>query len=173
MSKTTGILFQRGNDKELRERSDWNELPEDEKKELLLEVKIHCADGFGKLEWFETESLYPPDKYWDGEIEIGVPHGQGTFYVPESYNPVVEFYNGSKFVGTFYVPESYNLVVEFYNGSKFVGTYKNGKRQEGTYTCSRGNKYIGTYKDNKRWNGAMIYVDGNENSKYVNRKSRK
>ena len=148
MSKTTGILFQRGNDKELRERSDWNELPEDEKKELLLEVKIHGADGFGKLEWFETESLSPPDKYWDGEIENGVPHGQGTFYVPESYNPVVEFYNGSK----------------------FVGTYKNGKRQEGTYTWSRGNKYIGTYKDNKRWNGEMIYVDGNENSKYVNGK---
>ena len=23
-------------------------------------------------------------------------------------------------------------------------------------------------KDNKRWNGEMIYVDGNENSKYVN-----
>ena len=127
MSKTTGILFQRGNDKELRERSDWNELPEDEKKELLLEVKIYGVGGFGKLEWFETESLSPPDKYWDGEIENGVPHGQGTFYIPESYNPVIEFYNGSK----------------------FVGTYKNGERQEETYTWSRGNKYIGTCKDNK------------------------
>ena len=31
-----------------------------------------------------------------------------------------------------------------------------------------GNKYIGTYRNNKKWNGEMIYVDGNENKKYVN-----
>ena len=148
MAIKSGILFQRGNDKELRERSDWNELQEEEKKELLLKVKINGSDGFGNLEWFETKSLYPPDKYWDGEIENGVPHGQGTFYVPESYNPVVEYSNGSK----------------------FVGIYKNGVRLEGTFTWSNGNKYIGNYKDNKRWYGEMIYVDGNENSKYVNGK---
>ena len=45
MTKTTGILYYRGNEKELRERSDWNELSEDERKEL------------GKVGWFETESL--------------------------------------------------------------------------------------------------------------------
>ena len=89
MSKTKGILYHRSNEKELRERSDWNELSEDEKKQLGLKVK-----RFGKLEWFETESLYPPDKYWDGEIENGVPHGQGTFYTPDAYSKV-EFYNGS------------------------------------------------------------------------------
>ena len=141
MPKTNGILYYRGNDKDLRERSDWNELSEDEKKQLGLKVK-----RFGKLEWFETESLYPPDKYWDGEIENGVPHGQGTFYIPESYNPVIEFYNGSK----------------------FVGTYVNGKRQEGTFTWSRGNTYIGSYKDNKKWNGTMHYKEDGEIVKYAN-----
>ena len=100
----------------------------------------------GKLDWFETESLYPPDKYWEGEIENGVPHGQGTFYIPHEFNEKVEFYNGSK----------------------FEGTYENGERKEGTFTWSRGNKYIGTYKNNKRWNGEMIYVDGKKDSKYVN-----
>ena len=59
MTKTTGILFQWGNDKEIRERSFWNVLPEDEKKELFLKVKRLGAAGFRKLEWFETESLSP------------------------------------------------------------------------------------------------------------------
>ena len=140
MAKTEGILYYRGDDTELRGRSDWDELSEDEKKELSYKIK-----RFGKLGWYKTESIYPPDRYWEGEIENGVPNGLGTFYTPESYSQV-----------------------EFYNGSKFEGTYENGERKEGTFTWSRGNKYIGTYKDNKRWNGEMIYVDGNENSKYVN-----
>ena len=140
MSKTKGILYYRGDDTELRERSDWDELSEDEKKELRWKVK-----RFGKLGWFETESIYPPDKYWEGEIKNGVPHGQGTFSIPDSYSEV-----------------------EFCNGSKFEGTYENGESKEGTFTWSGGNKYIGTYRNNKKWNGEMIYVDGNENTKYVN-----
>ena len=109
-------------------------------KKLSWKVK-----RFGKLGWFETESIYPPDRYWEGEIENGVPHGQGTFSTPDSYSEV-----------------------EFYNGSKFEGTYENGECKEGTFTWSRGNKYIGTYRNNKKWNGEMIYVDGKENTKYVN-----
>ena len=140
MSKTKGILYYRGDDKELREMSDWDELSQIEKKELSWKVK-----RFGKLGWFETESIYPPDRYWEGEIENGIPNGQGTFFTPESYSEV-----------------------DFYNGSKFEGIYENGERKEGTFTWSRGNKYIGTYRDNKIWNGEMIYVDGNKNSNYVN-----
>ena len=132
MSKTTGKLFLRGNEKELRERSDWDELSHDERKEL------------GKLGWFETESLYPPDRYWDGEIENGVPHGQGTFYIP----------NGVK--------------NKFWNGSKFVGTYKNGNRDEGTFTWKTGNTYTGSYKDNKKWNGEMYYKENDETIRFEN-----
>ena len=140
MSKTKGILYYRGDDTELRERPDWDKLSEDEKKDLSWKIK-----RFGKLGWFETESIYPPDKYWDGEIENGVPHGQGIFYTPDSYSEV-----------------------EFFNGSKFEGEYENGVCKVGTFTWSKGNKYIGTYRNNKRWNGEMIYVDGNKNTKYVN-----
>ena len=39
MSKTKGILYYRGDDKELIERPDWNELSEDEKKQLGLKVE--------------------------------------------------------------------------------------------------------------------------------------
>ena len=140
MSKTKGILYYRGDDTELRVKSDWDELSEDEKKELSYKIK-----RFGKLGWFETESIFPPDRYWEGEIENGVPHGQGKFSTPDSYSEV-----------------------EFYNGSKFEGTYENGESKEGTFTWSRGNKYIGTYRNNKKWNGEMIFVDGNENTTYVN-----
>ena len=140
MSKTKSILYYRGDDTELRERSDWDELSEDEKKELSWKVK-----RFGKIGWFETESLYPPDRYWEGEIENGVPNGKGTFFTPDSYSEV-----------------------EFYNGSKFEGTYENGESKEGIFTWSRGNKYIGTYRNNKKWNGKMIDGDGYENIKYVN-----
>ena len=133
MSKTTGKLFLRGNEKELRERSDWDELSHDERKEL------------GKLDWFETESLYPPDRYWDGEIENGVPHGQGTFYIPDGVKHT-----------------------KFYNGSKFVGTYKNGDRGEGTFTWRNGNTYTGSYKDNKKWTGVMHYEEKGEYVRYEN-----
>ena len=132
MSKTKGKLFYRSNEKELRERSDWDELSHDERKKL------------GKLDWFETESLYPPDRYWDGEIENGVPHGQGTFYIP----------NGVK--------------NKFWNGSKFVGTYKNGNRDEGTFTWKTGNTYTGSYKDNKKWNGEMYYKENDETIRFEN-----
>ena len=140
MSNTKGILYFRGDDTELRERSDWDELSEKEKKELSWKVK-----RFGKLGWFETESIYPPDKFWEGEIKNGVPHGQGKFITPDFYSEV-----------------------EFYNGSKFQGTFENGEIKEGTFTWSTGNKYIGTYRNNKQWNGEMIYVDRIENTKYVN-----
>tara|TARA_B100000686_G_scaffold300777_1_gene335552 strand:+ start:455 stop:706 length:252 start_codon:yes stop_codon:yes gene_type:complete len=83
MSNTKGILFYRVDDSELREMSHWEELSEDEKKGQSWKVK-----RFGKLGWFETESIYPPDRYWEGEIENGVPHGQGIFLTPDSYSEV-------------------------------------------------------------------------------------
>ena len=140
MNKTRGILYYRSDDTELRERPDWDKLSEDEKKDLCWKVK-----RFGKLGWFETKSICPPDRYWEGEIDNGVPNGQGIFYTPESYSEV-----------------------EFYNGSKFEGTYENGESKEGTFTWSTGNKYIGTFRNNKIWNGEMIYADGEVNTIYVN-----
>ena len=68
MSKTKGILYHRSNEKELRERSDWNELTEDEKKIL------------GRLGWFETKSEQSFERYWEGEIVNGVPHGSGIYH---------------------------------------------------------------------------------------------
>ena len=141
MTKTTVKLYYRGDDKELRERSDWNELSENEKEELISKVKM-----FGTLGWFDTESLYPPDRYWDGEIENGVPHGQGTFYIPNGVH--------SK--------------THPYNNSKFVGTYKNGDRDEGTFTWKNGNTFTGSYKDNKKWNGEKYYKEDNETIRFEN-----
>ena len=117
MSKTKGILFYRSNEKELRERSDWNEISEDKKKQ------------FGKLGWFETESLYPPDRYWDGEIENFVPHGQGTFYVPGAATFVGTYKDGKRHEGTF----------TWADGDKYIGNYKDNKRWIGTRYDKEGN----------------------------------
>ena len=117
MSKTKGILFYRGNEKELRERSDWNELSEEKKNQL------------GKLGWFETESLYPPDRYWDGEIENGVPNGQGTSHVP----------SGATFVGTYKDGKRHEGTFTWADGDKYIGNYKDNKRWNGTRYYKEGN----------------------------------
>ena len=41
--------------------------------------------------WNEKESEQPPDRYWEGELKNGIPHGTGTYYVP----------NGATYVGTY------------------------------------------------------------------------
>ena len=106
MSKTKGNLFYRSNEKELSERSDWDELSHDERKQL------------GKLGCFETESLYPPDRYWDGEIENGVPNGQGTSQVP----------SGATFVGIYKEGKRHEGTFTFSDGEKYIGEWKDNKR---------------------------------------------
>tara|TARA_B100000949_G_scaffold41780_1_gene35398 strand:- start:88 stop:489 length:402 start_codon:yes stop_codon:yes gene_type:complete len=83
MSKKKGILYHRSNVKELRERSDWNELTEDEKK------KLGRSEVYG-LGWFETKSEQSFERYWEGEIVNGVPHGSGTYHATS---------DGATFVG--------------------------------------------------------------------------
>jgi hypothetical protein len=117
MSKTNGLLYHRSNEKELRERSDWNELSAKKKKQL------------GKLGWFETESLYPPDRYWDGKIENRVPHGQGTFYVSSAATFVGTYKDGKRHEGTF----------TWADGDKYIGNYKDNKRWNGTRYDKEGN----------------------------------
>ena len=118
MSKTKAILFYRGNEKELRERSDWNELSEEKKKQL------------GKLGWFETESLYPPDRYWEGEIVNGVPHGSGIFHATSG---------GATFVGTYKDGKRHEGTFTWADGGKYIGNYKDNKRWIGTRYDKEGN----------------------------------
>ena len=112
MSKKKGILYHRSNVKELRERSDWNELTEDEKK------KLGRSEVYG-LGWFETKSEQSFERYWEGEIVNGVPHGSGIFHATSG---------GATFVGTYKEGKRHEGTFTFPDGEKYIGEWKDNKR---------------------------------------------
>ena len=72
--------------------------------------------------WSEKESDNPPDKFWEGEIEINLPNGFGTH----------THTNGTTYVGQYAVglrecQGTWTLI----DGSKFFGKWKNNRRWNG------------------------------------------
>ena len=130
MSKTTGKLFLRGNEKELRERSDWDELSHDEKKKL------------GRLGWFKTKSEQSFERYWEGEIVNGVPHGSGIYHATSC---------GATFVGISKDGKRHEGIFTYTGGDKYIGDWK---------TNEDGN--------HKFWNVTRYDKEGNITKKYVN-----
>jgi hypothetical protein len=137
MSKKKGILYHRSNVKELRERSDWNELTEDEKK------KLGRSEVYG-LGWFETKSKQSFERYWEGEIVNGVPHGSGTYHATS---------DGATFVGISKNGKRHEGIFTYNDGDKYIGDWKTN--EEGNHTF---------------WNGTRYDKDGNIIKKYVNGK---
>ena len=80
--------------------------------------------------WNEKESDQPPDRYWDGELKNGIPHGTGTYYVP----------NGAKYVGT-------------YKNGKRHG------RGTSTYPFGRIRKWIGEWKDGEIFGNGKMFLE--------------
>jgi len=137
MSKKKGILYHRSNVKELRERSDWSELTEDEKK------KLGRSEVYG-LGWFETKSEQSFERYWEGEIVNGVPHGSGTYHATS---------DGATFVGISKNGKRHEGIFTYNDGDKYIGDWKTN--EEGNHTF---------------WNGTRYDKDGNIIKKYVNGK---
>ena len=137
MSKKKGILYHRSNVKELRERSDWNELTEDEKK------KLGRSEVYG-LGWFETKSEQSFERYWEGEIVNGVPHGSGTYHATS---------DGATFVGISKNGKRHEGIFTYNDGDKYIGDWKTN--EEGNHTF---------------WNGTRYDKDRNIIKKYVNGK---
>ena len=137
MSKKKGILYHRSNVKELRERSDWNELTEDEKK------KLGRSEVYG-LGWFETKSEQSFERYWEGGIVNGVPHGSGTYHATS---------DGATFVGISKNGKRHEGIFTYNDGDKYIGDWKTN--EEGNHTF---------------WNGTRYDKDGNIIKKYVNGK---
>ena len=117
MSKKKGILYHRSNVKELRERSDWNELTEDEKK------KLGRSEVYG-LGWFETKSEQSFERYWEGEIVNGVPHGSGTYHATS---------DGATFVGISKNGKRHEGIYTYVDGDKYIVDWKTNKVGEHTF----------------------------------------
>ena len=117
-------------------------------KETVVEEPVVVVEKNGKGvlyrrfvngEWGWYKSGNEEDGKYVGEIENGIPNGQGT-----------TTWSGS-------------------DGEKYVGEYKDGERNgQGTTTFPNGNKYEGELKDGKPWNGTYDDKNGNIIGKYVN-----
>jgi hypothetical protein len=135
-----------------------------------------------KRNWVKNKSMTVKgvDGLYTGEIENGIPHGQGTYTFPNGEKYVGKFHDGKRHgQGTFTYSYGEKYVGEFKDGkrhghgiftspygTKYVGEYKDDKRHgQGTFTLSTGEKYEGEFQDNKRHgHGIFTYPNG---SKYV------
>ena len=79
----------------------------------------------GNWGWYKSGNEKKDEKYV-GEIENGVPYGQGTYTYPDGRKYVGEFKGG--------LPNGQGTET-FSDGNKYVGGYKNGgEHGQGTYT---------------------------------------
>ena len=134
-----------------------------------------------KWDWFKdgNEKI---DRKWVGEINNGVPNGQGTW----SWNNlkyVGKFKDGKRNgKGTFYSSSGTKYEGEWKDGKKqgygsitypdgikYEGEWKNGKKDgKGTFTKADGTKYIGEFKRGTYWNIIVYDKNGNITGKWEN-----
>jgi hypothetical protein len=113
----------------------------------------------GELGYFENGDE-DKDRKYVGEIENGLPNGQGTYTWSDGRKCVGEYKDGKlNGQGIFTDP----------NGTMYVGKYKDGKKHgQGTYIKPEGRKYVGEWKDGERWNGTLYDKEGKIIGKFMN-----
>ena len=106
---------------------------------------------------FEEKDTQPKYK---GQVENGIPNGQGTY----------TNHDGEKYVGEWKDGEKHGQgTYTYHHGFKYVGEWKdNRKHGQGTYTLTDGNRFEGEWKDGKPWNLTIYDKYGNIIGKWVN-----
>ena len=100
------------------------------------------------------------DRKYVGEIENGLPNGQGTYTWSDGRKCVGEYKDGK--------PNGQGIFTDP-NGTMYVGKYKDGKKHgQGTYTLPDGYKSVGEWRVNQIWNIIKYDKDGNIIVKWVN-----
>jgi|TARA_B100001964_G_C13810543_1_gene412848 hypothetical protein len=110
---------------------------------------------------FNEDGDEKEDCKYEGEIENGLPNGQGKYTFPErTQNYVGGFIDGLRSgVGTF----------TWSNGGMYEGKYENNRRNgKGKRTLPSGGIQEGEFKNNEFWSGTIKDKDGNIISNYVN-----
>ena len=97
-----------------------------------------------------------------GEIENGLPNGQGTYIYGKGK------WKGDKYEGECKEGKSHGQGTHTQKNGKYVGGFKDGVwNGQGTYTWSNGNKGVGEYRNGKDWNTTGYDKHGNILGKYV------
>ena len=95
-----------------------------------------CTDQDG----FKTKSEQSFERYWEGEIVNGVPHGSGTYHATS---------DGATFVGKSKNGKRHEGIFTYNDGDKYIGDWKTN--EDGNHTF---------------WNGTRYDKDGNIIKKY-------
>jgi len=144
---------------------------------------LYLSKRNGEWEWYKSGNEEKDGKYV-GEIENGVPNGQGKSTNPNGRKYEGEWKDGKqngKGIFTTLEGETYNGgwkdgswgygqgTYTFPSGNKYVGSWKDRKMNgQGTFTYSNGSKYVGEWKDGERWNSLGYDEEGNTRYRYVN-----
>jgi hypothetical protein len=104
--------------------------------------------------WVENKEMRIGSKngLYTGEIENGIPNGEGMFTLP----------SGNKYLGGWKDGRMSGQGIGTYSdGRKYVGEWRDGKLNgQGTLTWSDGSKYVGDFKDDKfHGQGTMTAFD--------------
>ena len=96
---------------------------------------------------------YYDNGYYTGDLVVGVPNGEGTYY----------WYSGAVYTGSWVNGQREGTGTMTYDdGSVYTGKWKNSQRNgKGKITFSNGNKYDGQWKDDQfHGTGTFTWVDG-------------
>jgi len=137
----------------------WQQAPQEMRLYLDWDVFMNTPglSALSKSENWKTTRTSDEDPVYVGEVQDGVPNGQGTHTFPSGQKYVGEFKDGlSHGQGTY----------TWLDGRKYVGAFKDGlSHGQGTYTFPDGEKYVGAFKDGlSHGQGTYTFPDG---EKYV------
>ena len=114
----------------------------------------------GKTEWFGGTRKKSDFLKYVGEIENGLPNGQGTITTNDGYR-----YNGNWKDGKQHGQGTFTSL----GGRVYIGDYIDDKRHGlGIETFPDGTKYVGEWKNGFIWNGKMEDKDGKILGNFVN-----
>jgi hypothetical protein len=126
-------------------------------KQVVVEEKekgvLYSLSVNGEWGWYKSGDEKKDGKYV-GEIENGIPDGQGTETWYDEWNYIGKYKDGKQYgQGSFTYPD----------GRKYEGQWKNGKRNgHGTEISPDGRKYVGEWKNGKQYGQGSYYYPSGE-----------
>ena len=102
----------------------------------------------------QTKITFENGVKFNGNLSVGLPHGQGTMIYPDARIYIGNYFKGFK---------SGQGTLNYSDSSSYKGGYSEGERHgQGTYTSKNGSIYEGIWSDDRLKEGVKIFVSGLE-----------